>query len=52
MAATYDDATYIHGSSRLTYNGEADNTVGTGTPPKVVARVVKPRIVASPPRPR
>lgn len=30
MTLAYDDATTIYGSSRATYDGDADDTVGVG----------------------
>lgn len=32
MTATYNQAEIIYGTSRLTYNGEADDTAGVGRP--------------------
>lgn len=45
---TYADQVVIYGSSRVTYNGGADDTVGIGAPPDVTAGSSRPAAAVTP----
>lgn len=46
MTATYDEATAIYSSSRVTYDGGADDTVGVGHAPSLRTTWTRPALVA------
>ena len=50
MTATYGDA-QIYASSRVKYDGSADDTVGIGRAPGITASASRPTGAASAPRP-
>lgn len=52
MTDTYNESDVTYANSRVTYNGEPDDTAGTGTPPRAAAAAPPPKVTTALPPPR